>query len=345
MTRAAVVLSMVLLLGVAHPLGEILRADAPARPEAEDLGAGRLLGSVLTGTFRPLLHTYLWIRADILFGQRRLDEMLQVYRTILRLYPNNPKAREYLGWALAFNLKSEAPDRELAWKWAREGLDILFGLRSDEGRTWVAEWVRKQCGQNAVYGHRYAGPAWEEERWWRARLRGWARERLGEDLGRFELALRLVEDRKGFLPMLLRGHLEELQAYEDLLAAGQAPSSGPRALATLERIAKETADNPPLSAAYARDAATLKELLEGRAPAVKSYTAAMALWGIGAASGRLDLLQEADRTLEALERAAREEGGAEAEEILAPERAAVAAWMRHVERGGPAPPLPLDGLR
>lgn len=342
MRRAAVLACMALLLAVAHPLESMLRAEAPPRPATEEVGTGRLLGSVLTGTFRPLLHTYLWIRADILFGQRRLDEMLQVYRTILRLYPNNPRAKEYLGWALAFNLKSEAPGRDLAWKWAREGLDILAGLGTGEGRTWIADWIRKQCGQNALYGLRYAGPAWEEERSWRARLRGWGKERFGADLGRFQLALELVGDREGFLPLLVRGHLLELIAYEELLAAGQSPT-GSRALETLERIAKETADNPGLSAAYARDAAALAALLEGRVPDVRGYPQAMALWGIGAASGRLDMLQEADRTLEALERVAREEAGEEG--WFAPERAAIAAWMRHVEEGGPAPPLPLDGVR
>ncbi|MHC4819948.1 MAG: hypothetical protein ACYTF8_18055, partial [Planctomycetota bacterium] len=118
MKRAVLLVVLALLLALAHPVESMLRADAPPAPASQRIGAGRLLGSVLTGPFRPLLLTYLWIRSDILYGEARHDELHQLFRMIVSLYPNNERAREFLGWFLAFNLKSEAPTDALGWKWA-----------------------------------------------------------------------------------------------------------------------------------------------------------------------------------------------------------------------------------
>ena len=58
------------LIAGAYPVECELRARTPEAPAANRIGMGRLMGGVLTGPFRPMLQTYLWIRADILYGQR-----------------------------------------------------------------------------------------------------------------------------------------------------------------------------------------------------------------------------------------------------------------------------------
>ena len=125
MRRIVPLVCLALLFALTEPLENILRAEAPPVPASRRIGAGRLVGSVLTGPFRPMLLTYLWIRADTLYAQGRYDELHELYRVILALYPSNERAREYLGWFLAFNIKSEMRDEKLAWKWAEEGLVIV----------------------------------------------------------------------------------------------------------------------------------------------------------------------------------------------------------------------------
>jgi len=241
MTRATVLVVLVLLLALAQPLESMLRADAPPAPASQRIGAGRLLGSVLTGPFRPLLLTYLWIRSDILNGQGRYDELHQLLRMMVSLYPNNERAREFLGWFVAFNLKSEAPYDALGWKWAEEGLDIL--VDTDAGRSAAADWIRKQCGQNSVYEQRYAGPEWNREKTWRAGLRAWGARHYGAELSRFELGLRVLAGREGFRDRLRRAELLESLAYEEFLRDGRAAHASD-AVAALKDAGLETADFP-----------------------------------------------------------------------------------------------------
>ena len=133
MTRALKVAVglLVLLVVAAQPIAAKLREEAPSTPQASRIGLGPLLGGVMTGAFRPLLMNYLYIRADILAGQGRFDEQVTLFRSMVQLYPHNEAARGYLGWELAFNSKGEAESRDLAWRWAREGLDIVTLLCSN----------------------------------------------------------------------------------------------------------------------------------------------------------------------------------------------------------------------
>ena len=74
------------------------------------------------GDVVPMLMNYLYLRADILAGQGRLDEQVTLFRSMVQLYPNNAEARGFLGWWLAFNAKREAPRPDLGWRWAAEVL-------------------------------------------------------------------------------------------------------------------------------------------------------------------------------------------------------------------------------
>jgi len=335
--RGVVGVVALLLLVLAQPLESMLRAQAPPAPPSARVGAGRLLGSVLTGTFRPLLLTYLWIRSDILYGQGRYDEQLQVYRTIHRLYPNNPQAREFIGWSLAFNLKSEAPTRELGWRWAREGLGIL--LEVDGGEPVVSDWIRKQCGQNPVYGLRYAGPEWEDELWWRERLRNWGERRFGERESRFAVALRLLEGRDGVYDVydqFRRGHLLELATYENLIRTNVTPRAD-ETLRALRDLAELTSDNPGLQAAYLQKIALIEALRARRIPesadTAFAYPVGVALWCMGVRDRNAHFLEAAHGIVSRYEDTAEER--AQVENAL--------AWLRAGGRA-PRPSLPLDGI-
>jgi hypothetical protein len=332
-TRGVVVVVLALLLALAHPVESMLRADAPPAPASQRIGTGRLLGGVLTGPFRPLLLTYLWIRADILYGEARFDEVHQLFRVIVALYPNNESAREFLGWFLAFNLKSEAPTDALGWRWAEEGLGILVDTK--EGRFTAADWIRKQCGQQSLYEQRYAGPAWEQEKAWRARLRAWGARRYGEELSRFQLALRLLEGRDGFYDRLLRTALLEQLAYEEFVRHGRSPHAAD-AVAALERAGQDLSDapDPGLSEHFLARARTLDALAAGRLPRRVDYAAAVALWGIGAQERKAEHLDAARTILRGLDA-----------ERYAEELAAIELWIAYV--GDPdteSPPLPFDGM-
>ena len=92
---------LVAALALAQPVRDRL---APPAPLSSAAGAGDLAGSVLAGSFRPLLLTYLWLRGDVLYGEGRDAECYELYRLLHALYPDNERARNYLGWFLAFNL-------------------------------------------------------------------------------------------------------------------------------------------------------------------------------------------------------------------------------------------------
>jgi hypothetical protein len=330
--RAVLLVVLALLLALAHPVESMLRADAPPAPASQRIGAGRLLGSVLTGPFRPLLLTYLWIRSDILYGEARHDELHQLFRMIVSLYPNNERAREFLGWFLAFNLKSEAPTDALGWKWAEEGLNTL--VDTGAGRSTAADWIRKQCGQNSVYEQRYAGPKWTQEKIWRAGLRAWGARHFGAELSRFALGLRVLEGREGFWDRLRRAELLESLAIEEFLREGRA-AHAPDAVAALKEAGLETSDypEPGLSEHFFARARTLEALHSGRLPRRVDYATAVALWGIGAHAGDAERLDAARTILRGLDA-----------ERYAEELAGIERWLAHVRDPGATrrPSLPLD---
>lgn len=332
MTRAVLLVVLVLLLALAHPVGDMLRAEAPAAPASQRIGTGRLLGSVLTGPFRPLLLNYLWIRSDILYGQARHDEVLQHFRVMVAFYPNNERAREFMGWFLAFNLKTDAPSDALGWRWAEEGLNVL--VDTDAGRSTAADWIRKQCGQNSLYEQRYAGPEWQREKVWRARLRAWGERRYGVALSRFALGLRVLEGRTGFRDRLRRAALLESLAYEELLRDGRSEHAA-EAVAALKGAGLDTSDypDPGLSAHFIARARTLDALAAGRLPRRVDYAAAVALWGIGAHKRNAEHLDAARTILSGLDA-----------ERFAEELAGIERWILYVRDpdARPRPSLPFD---
>jgi len=327
---------MVALVALAQPAREVLRADRPRAPVEEVAGTGRLAGSVLAGSFRPMLLTYLWLRRDALYGEGRDDECYELSRLLYRLYPGNESARRFLGWFLAFDLKAKAPDRALAWKWAESGLDMLMG--TSDGPDTVADWVRQQCGQNAAVFQRYAGPAWQRERFWRARLRRWSARHFGEELDRFSVGVRVLQGRERFDDNIRRALLLHELAYEELLRYGQAPH-GAEALAALRVASASVADEERLHAHYEAKVRCLEAALRGRAadplPEVEAYPVAMALFGLGAHARDAQKLADARTILRAL--------GAN---VLGEEIGLVERWLAHVRdpARAPRPPLPFDGM-
>lgn len=337
MRRAALASAILLLaLALAQPARDALREAVPRTPSAPS--AEGLAGSVLAGSFRPLLLTYLWLRGDVLYGEGRDDECFDLYRALYGLYPDNLRAREFLGWFLAFNLKRKAPDPALGWKWAEAGLDMLLDLPA--GPTVVVDWIRKQCGQNSLVLQRYAGPAWEEERAWRVRLRAFGARRYGAELSRFALGLRVLEG-KGqlFADRIRRALLLWSLAYEEFLGGGAAPHAK-EAVAALRAVAREIEGDDGLAAYFDERARCLEAVAEGRVPEPlpehDAYPVAMALLGRGAHAGDPGSLAAAESILVAL-----------GEDGFRPEIALVRAWRAHLETpgAGQRPALPLDGVR
>jgi hypothetical protein len=324
-------------LALAQPARDALLASAPEAPSLPDAGARGLAQSVLTGSFRPLLLTYLWLRGDVLYGEGRDEECYELYRMLHGLYPRNERARDFLGWFLAFNLKQKAPDVALGWKWAETGLAMV--LPTPNGPSILADWTLKQCGQNAIELMRYAGPRWEEERAWRARLAGFAARHFGEELSRFALGVRVLEGREGFFDRTRRAVLLRRLAYEEMLRHGESPRAA-EAVAALRETAASVADQPDLHAYWEDKARCLEATASGRVPAPlpesDAYPVAMAFLGRGVNAADARALDIAADLLDALGRHGFEE-----------EFDLVGRWRAHLESPATTaqPPLPFDGMR
>jgi hypothetical protein len=334
---AATAAVLLLALVLAQPVRGRLAADAPRAPLLPVAEAQGLAGSVLAGSFRPMLLTYLWLRTDALYAEGRDEECFEIYRLLHRLYPGNERARDFVGWFLAFNLKQKAPDIALGWKWARTGLEML--LSSPDGPPIIADWIRKQCGQNSLVLERYAGPPWEEERAWRARLRAFGVTHFHEDLSRFALGVRVLEGRGKFGDRLRRAFLLRSLAYEELLRYGGSAHLKD-AIAALRGMAEEFADDDLLRADFEGDASGLAAAAAGRVPeplrAPDAYPVAMALWGLGVKARDPEMLTKAEGILAAV-----------GKDLLREEILEIRRWREHIlsAQEGPPPPFPFDGMR
>jgi hypothetical protein len=326
--------ALVLAFALAQPARDALLAEAPEAPSLPGAGAPGLAESVLTGSFRPLLLTYLWLRGDVLYGEGRDEECYELYRMLHGLYPGNERARDYVGWFLAFNLKQKAPGVALGWKWAETGLDML--LPTPAGPSIVADWILKQCGQNAIELLRYAGPRWDAERLWRERLGPFGARHWGEDLSRFALGVRVLEGRDGFYDRARRAVLLRRLAYEEMLRYGDAPHAA-LAVDAMRAMAEAVADEEDLKAYWEDKARCLEATAAGRVPEPltdsDAYPVAMAFLGRGAKEQDARALDTAAQILGALGR------DDFAEEIVLANR-----WRAHVasRESTPRPPLPFD---
>ena len=342
--RAGALLLVLLLLVAVQPIAASLRAEQPEPPQANRLGLGRLMGGVLTGAFRPMLLNYLWIRADILYGQGRSDERQVLIRAIVSLYPNNARARQFLGWDLAFNQKNETTDPDVAWKWSREGLGILLDARDTDPLFTdpLVDWFLKQCGQNPLppfHRMRYAGRDWEREKLLRAHVRRWASERFGEPLDRFDLGLRFNEGKERFSARVTRALLLERKVLDDWVREGRSERVVD-AIDALDWLASDEGLGDRSHATrdyFALRARMLRELTEGLVSKgvleFGGYDAALSLWVLGAHGRDLGLLQLSAVAFDRF-----------VEDPHAEERALVGRWIRYAESGfeGEPPPLPFD---
>ena len=328
MRRIVAGLLAVVLLAAAAPLEDRLRAQRPLAPEANRIGVGPLLGSVLTGAFRPLLLNYLWIRSDILYGQGRTDELHVHIQTMTTLYPNNERAREFLGWYLAYNLKQEAPDEELAWKWASSGLDVLAEIPA--ARAVLAGWFLKQCGQNAMAPPlRYAGEAWRAERRLRARARVWGEPRFGRAMTRFELALHALGEPDSDIAGIARTEILTHLVIDDWLRTGRSEHVAEAVRANRWTATQGLGDffDRRLPLSYMQTANFLQD--PRRYAKSDRYDYAVARWALGAHGKDAELLSLAALAL-----------------VEYPEETALLArWIEYGAAGwkGAPPPLPFDG--
>ena len=332
--KRAIALALMLLVA-AYVIGQRLRADAPPAPEASRIGVGPLVGGVLTGAFRPLLMNYLYLRADILAGQGRYDEEVTLFKTMVQLYPHNESARAFIGWWLAFNAKSEAPDPALGWRWAEPGLDILIELPDE--RATLSRWFLLQCGHNAIAAQRYAGKGWAEEIFFRERARRWGERHYGAIHPRFDLGLLALGEPDGFKQQSAQVRLLITGLIDDWMRAGASPKLGP-ALRGLEWLAEVFKGLPGGADAPRAEAARLKAIDDGSFELQRFPDAdindANALWALGMHKrdfGRLLAAQELFKQLSP-------------EGAYLPEIKSTYAWTSWIELGqqGARPPMPFD---
>jgi tetratricopeptide (TPR) repeat protein len=325
--RALVLL--VLLLLAAQPIARKLRADVPPAPDSSRIGLGPVLGGVLTGAFRPLLMNYLYIRADILAGQGRFDEQVTLFRSMVQLYPHNEMARGYLGWELAFNSKGEAATPELAWRWAREGLDILAQSQPDT----LSLWFMTQCGQSAYGLYRYAGPEWIAERRLRARALDWTQKTFGKPMHRFDAALHCHSPQDELLGRIQRVHVLKAALIDDWMRDGKSDKLAD-VVAELRWIAWVFKDIPGQQEALENEAAALETIAAGGTellnPAVPE---ANALWALGTHRGNAAMLEKALSIFEGLDY-----------HPFTAEKRFLRAWIEWLggDRSAPRPPHPFD---
>lgn len=140
---------VLLLLGLAGGM-QVLIDLSPERREAlaerpfEDLPPDKVIvdyiASQSLGSFRSLVVSALWQRADRLKEEEQFDELLGTTEMLCRLQPHLAEAWEFNAYNMAFNISWQQEEREHRWTWLDEGLRLYDeGLRRNPRSSFLME--------------------------------------------------------------------------------------------------------------------------------------------------------------------------------------------------------------
>ena len=115
------------------------RQAGPVSPSAAGPSPDRastFFSNFVFGGFRPLYVEYLWGEADRLETEGRYWEMLEVFRRIAKLDPENPRIWFHLGYGLGIEIAQREIDDEESWRWYRRAtLALAAGIERHPGEV------------------------------------------------------------------------------------------------------------------------------------------------------------------------------------------------------------------
>ncbi|MBN2210141.1 MAG: hypothetical protein JW709_01985 [Sedimentisphaerales bacterium] len=136
-----VLIGLVLLAGAGLLNPKILRQrEAYKLESANPIEADSELGIELKqlrvptaalSIFRPIIISYLWIRADTLKNDGEYFDALTLRRTICALMPHVPSVWVNQAWDMSYNISVGLPTPQERWRWVMAGVELLRseGLR------------------------------------------------------------------------------------------------------------------------------------------------------------------------------------------------------------------------
>lgn len=105
----------------------IIEENLQIRDFAEDGGAPPdvAISTIFLGGFRNIVINFLWLRMTGLQSQGKYYEMVQLADWILSVQPDNTQVAQFLGWNMAYNISVVHPDKDVRWRWIRNGISTM----------------------------------------------------------------------------------------------------------------------------------------------------------------------------------------------------------------------------
>jgi len=188
----ASVLSLVIFLAVLFPVSsrftEMRRDMLPPQP-AQDII--EVTGNVFLIGFRAVVVDILYVQADALQQQGRIDQIPWRLTAILKLQPDLPEVWRFIAWHEIYNLGNEMDAPEDKWNFFVRGMeDFEAGARKmpRSGR------LRLDAGHTMV--HKCSDEWFPEASFFRRKVRQWKKKTCYEEaINWFEQAIRTPEYR------------------------------------------------------------------------------------------------------------------------------------------------------
>ena len=128
----------VVLLVPLRCVSENRRAELQIKPRspAEAAGLWETVSTSGAGPFRAFYNLFTWMQIGEAEDNREYYQLVDLYRTILRLQPRNVRIQRFLADQLMDTIAPNAADAESAWPWVREGKELLDKAVQRNPRAW-----------------------------------------------------------------------------------------------------------------------------------------------------------------------------------------------------------------
>lgn len=130
LSRLVAIGALVVALAASGVLGGAIAASTGRHrlgyaDRAEESDPPQVAVGIAMGAFRGLFVNWLWMRANDLKEEGRLNESNDLARAITRLQPRFPRVWAFHAWNLSYNISVTTQTPQERWQWVEKGINLL----------------------------------------------------------------------------------------------------------------------------------------------------------------------------------------------------------------------------